>query len=408
MRFVLGAKPGDHKALFEWVEPWEAHPPADPAKRGVRWETVDGDGTTHCFRWLNGVPLNDTHFDLEVNFLDSRERRRNGKERRFSWVTDLRVEPCNAMKRMRAGRARWRIENETFNTLKNQGDEFEHNFGHGEKNLATVFAALMMLAFAIDQVRKMCCAPFRAALARKKRAKYFRRDLRALFMSYRLPDWETLYRALAFGHHAPVPVAHDTSQARRRAASRSQPPCRFRESTSPPAASGPRPEGRRCPAHSAPEGCAGSPDIRTLGGNRCEAVIGLAPNLFYGTGIPASLLVLNRDKPAARKGKVLFIDASGEFEEGSNQNRLRDRDVEHVARTFHAFAGEEKYARVVPLAEVEHNDWNLNISRYVDTSEEEERIDVAEAVRKLRALERERAAAEATMNRYLAELGYDV
>ena len=138
-----------------------------------------------------------------------------------------------------------------------------------------------------------------------------------------------------------------------------------------------------------------------------EAVIGLAPNLFYGTGIPASILVLDRDKPAARKGKVLFIDASGEFEEGSNQNRLRDRDVEHVSRTFHAFADEEKYARVVPLAEIERNDWNLNISRYVDTSEEEERIDVADAVRKLRALERERAAAEAVMNRYLAELGYD-
>ena len=211
MRFVLGAKPGDHKALFEWVEQLEAHPPADPAKRVVGWETVDGDGTTHCFRWLNGVPLNDTHFDLEVNFLDYRERRRNGKERRFSWVTDLRVEPCNAMKLMRAGRARWRIENETFNTLKNQGYEFEHNFGHGKKNLATVFAALMMLAFAIDQVQKMCCALFQAALARKKRAKYFWEDLRALFMSYRLPDWETLYRALAFGHHAPVPVAHDTS-----------------------------------------------------------------------------------------------------------------------------------------------------------------------------------------------------
>ena len=61
----------------------------------------------------------------------------------------------------------------------------------------------------------------------------------------------------------------------------------------------------------------------------------------------------------------------------------------------------------MPLAEIERNDWNLNISRYVDTSEEEERIDVAEAVRKLRALERERTAAEATMNRYLAELGYD-
>ena len=138
-----------------------------------------------------------------------------------------------------------------------------------------------------------------------------------------------------------------------------------------------------------------------------EAVIGLAPNLFYGTGIPASILVLNRDKPAARKGRVLFIDASGKFEEGSNQNRLRDEDIEHVSRTFHAYADVEKYARVVPLAEIEQNDWNLNISRYVDTSEEEERIDVADAVRKLRELEQERAAAEATMNRYLTELGYE-
>ena len=137
-----------------------------------------------------------------------------------------------------------------------------------------------------------------------------------------------------------------------------------------------------------------------------EAVIGLAPNLFYGTGIPASILVLNRNKAAARKGKVLFIDASREFEEGSNQNSLRDQDIEHIAGTFHACADVEKYARVVPLAEIEQNDWNLNISRYVDTSEEEERIDVAEAVRKLRELEQERAAAEATMNRYLAELGY--
>ena len=139
-----------------------------------------------------------------------------------------------------------------------------------------------------------------------------------------------------------------------------------------------------------------------------EAVIGLAPNLFYGTGIPASILVLNRDKPAERKGRVLFIDASAEFEEGSNQNRLRDQDIEHISKAFHAYADVEKYARVVPLAEIEQNDWNLNISRYVDTSDEEERIDVGEAVRKLRELERERAAAEARMNRYLAELGYDL
>ena len=137
-----------------------------------------------------------------------------------------------------------------------------------------------------------------------------------------------------------------------------------------------------------------------------EAVIGLAPNLFYGTGIPASILVLNRDKPAERKGKVLFIDASAKFEEGSNQNRLRDQDIEHISTAFHAFGDVEKYARVVPLDEIEQNDWNLNISRYVDTSDEEEPIDVGEAVRKLRELEKERAAAEVRLNRYLAELGY--
>ena len=138
-----------------------------------------------------------------------------------------------------------------------------------------------------------------------------------------------------------------------------------------------------------------------------EAVIGLPPNLFYGTGIPASVLVLNRDKPTARKGKVLFIDASRELEEGSNQNRLRDGDIDHITKTFYEYADVDKYARIVPVAEIERNDWNLNISRYVDVSEEEERVDVAEAVRKLRRLERGRGAAEATLSRYLKELGYE-
>ena len=138
-----------------------------------------------------------------------------------------------------------------------------------------------------------------------------------------------------------------------------------------------------------------------------EAVIGLAPNLFYGTGIPASILVLNRDKSAARRGTVLFINASGKFEEGSNQNRLRDQDINEIANTFHAYADVDKYARVVPVAEIEENGWNLNISRYVDTSEEQERIDVGEAVRRLQVLGRERAAAEAVMNRYLLELGFE-
>ena len=137
-----------------------------------------------------------------------------------------------------------------------------------------------------------------------------------------------------------------------------------------------------------------------------EAVIGLPPNLFYGTGIPASILVLNRDKPRARKSKVLFVDASAEFKEGTNQNRLRNQDVRHIVATFGACRTVEKYSQVVSLAEIKENDWNLNISRYVDTLEAEERIDVADAIGKLRRLERQRSEAEATMNKLLRGLGY--
>lgn len=138
-----------------------------------------------------------------------------------------------------------------------------------------------------------------------------------------------------------------------------------------------------------------------------EAVVGLPPNLFYGTGIPAAILVANRDKPAERKGKVLFVEASREYREGSNQNYLRDEDVEKIASTVHAFADVERYARVVDVGEIAKNDFNLNISRYVDTAEEEERVDVAVAVRKLRAAERARDEAKAVMDGFLRELGFE-
>lgn len=138
-----------------------------------------------------------------------------------------------------------------------------------------------------------------------------------------------------------------------------------------------------------------------------EAVIGLPPNLFYGTGIPAAILVLNRNKAAARRKQVLFIEASRNFREGSAQNYLRDEDVELIARTFHAFKDVDKYARVVALDEIAKNDFNLNISRYVETAEAAEKIDVRDAIAKLRELEKRRGEAEATMNGYLRELGYD-
>jgi type I restriction enzyme M protein len=138
-----------------------------------------------------------------------------------------------------------------------------------------------------------------------------------------------------------------------------------------------------------------------------EAVVGLPTNLFYGTGIPAVVLILNRGKKAERKKKVLFVEASREFREGSAQNYLRNEDVTKIVASVHAFKDAAKYARVVGLDEIEKNDWNLNISRYVETADAAEKVDVATAIAKLRELEGKRAEVETKMNAYLKELGYD-
>jgi type I restriction enzyme M protein len=138
-----------------------------------------------------------------------------------------------------------------------------------------------------------------------------------------------------------------------------------------------------------------------------EAVVGLPVNLFYGTGIPAAILVINRAKKAERRGKVLFIEGSREFGSGTNQNRLRAQDVEKIVATFRSFADVPKYARVVALEEIEKNDFNLNMSRYIETADAAVKVDVAHALAKLRELEGRRAEAEAKMNGYLKELGYD-
>jgi len=137
-----------------------------------------------------------------------------------------------------------------------------------------------------------------------------------------------------------------------------------------------------------------------------EAVIGLPPNLFYGTGIPASILIMSRAKRSGRKGKVLFIEASREYREGSNQNYLRDEDVKRIAATFREYKDVERYARVASLEEVERNDGNLNISRYLETAEAVEKIDVASSIAKLREAEEIRNRATERLNRFLRGLGY--
>ena len=144
---------------------------------------------------------------------------------------------------------------------------------------------------------------------------------------------------------------------------------------------------------------------RILQEDLVEAVVGLPSNLFYGTGIPAAILIVNRAKAKDRKGKVLFIEASREFKEGSNQNHLRPQDVEKIANTAAAFKDVERYARIVPIKEIEKNEFNLNISRYVETAEAVEKIDVASAVAKLREAEQARDETKVTMDGFLSELG---
>ena len=112
-----------------------------------------------------------------------------------------------------------------------------------------------------------------------------------------------------------------------------------------------------------------------------EAVIGLPSGLFYGTGIPACLLIINKQKAANRKGKVIFINAELEFQEGKNQNKLRDSDIATIVNTFNEYLTIKRYSKVVELAEIQENDYNLNIRRYADTSPPAESFDVKAILR---------------------------
>lgn len=138
-----------------------------------------------------------------------------------------------------------------------------------------------------------------------------------------------------------------------------------------------------------------------------EAVIGLPQNIFYGTGIPAALLIINKDKDVERKNKVLFIDASAGFVKNGNKNKLRDEDIDRIINAFDVFGNIEKYAEVVELNTIEENEYNLNISRYVDTSEEEEEIDIELVLQDIRELKMKMVDNEEKLNGYLEELGFE-
>ena len=138
-----------------------------------------------------------------------------------------------------------------------------------------------------------------------------------------------------------------------------------------------------------------------------EAVIALPAKLFYGTGIPVAVLIFNRNKPEHKKGKVLIIDAEHDYLEGKNQNTLKKQDIEKIIKAYDKYEDVEKYARVVGMKELEENDFNLNVRRYIDSTEEQEVIDVKQVWTELKQLEKERIEIDKKVAGFIAELGYD-
>ena len=134
--------------------------------------------------------------------------------------------------------------------------------------------------------------------------------------------------------------------------------------------------------------------------------MGLGQTCSTGTGIPAAILVIDRNKPADRKGNVLIVNGDKDIVEGKNQNRLSDETVARLAGAVHRYEDEELFCRVVSLDEVRENDHNLNITRYVQTDPPPPPIDVKAEVAKLRELMAERDVAEGRMVEFLEELGY--
>jgi hypothetical protein len=200
LRYILGVKEGDHAYLFQQVKA------AEQAGRITYYERHErAAGLVHRFRFVNDMPLNASQAHVRVNFIEYWEIGA-AKVQHFSWVTDLRVSQRNVYHLMRGGRARWKIENETFNTLKNQGYHFEHNYGHGEQHLSVVFAMLMMLAFLVDQAQQLCCALFQAVWAKLGSKRLLWERMRALFYAYALASMRQLFETLLYGFKKSSPI----------------------------------------------------------------------------------------------------------------------------------------------------------------------------------------------------------
>ena len=188
--FIFVAKPDDHKNLFKHFETRRQN------NATSKFHYQDHTGS-HLYEWTNNISLNNAQAHLRLGFFQYTHQRKDGQITTWSWVTNLKITAKNIRQLVRAARARWKIENETFNTLKNQGYQFEHNFGHGYQNLATVFAFLMLLAFFVDQLMELCSTEFKQILDKAKTRKKVWFIQRAIFTTSLQENFRTIYGRLA-------------------------------------------------------------------------------------------------------------------------------------------------------------------------------------------------------------------
>lgn len=194
--YILVAKEDDHKYLYDYF--WAGKGEDIGEFEALRKNKFEDK--RQKYRFMNHVPLNDANNQLLVNVLYFEEYdAKTNKTTKWLWVTDIIISEKNAKLIMQGGRARWKIENETFNTLKNQGYNFEHNFGHGYKGLSNLFAGLMLLAFYIDQVLE--AMNLEVALILKKCGSRYNcyEKIRSKFCDFMISSFERLYEVMIIG-----------------------------------------------------------------------------------------------------------------------------------------------------------------------------------------------------------------
>jgi len=187
--FIITAKDKDLKHLFSQYN--------EKDKREVI--TISANEALLTHHYASNFQLNLTHTDIHVNVLECNEVDAKNKKTRYCWISDLLLDRTSVPIIAAGGRARWQIENETFNTLKNQGYNFEHNFGHGYEHLNEVLTYLMFVAFLIDQVLQLCCEAFMQLLTKCKRKIRMWRKMAAYFTAHYIDSWEELYLMILGG-----------------------------------------------------------------------------------------------------------------------------------------------------------------------------------------------------------------